>query len=82
MYRIGGAEAFASEVASTARVWQSTGRLSENTVSGEPAALDTYGDEDGKFGSDALHSWALAAIDADAVRMPLPNDRPESESAL
>ena len=65
MYRIGGAEAFASEVASTARVWQSTGRLSENTVSGEPAALDTYGDEDGKFGSDALHSWALAAIDAD-----------------
>ena len=65
MYRIGGAEAFASEVASTARVWQSTGRLSDNTVSGEPAALDTYGDEDGKFGSDALHSWALAAIDAD-----------------
>lgn len=65
MYRIGGAEAFASEVASTARVWQSTGRLSENTVSGEPAALDTSGDEDGKFGSDALHSWALAAIDAD-----------------
>ena len=65
MYRIGGAEAFASEVASTARVWQSTGRLSENTVSGEPAALDNYGDEDGKFGSDALHSWALAAIDAD-----------------
>ena len=70
MYRIGGAEAFASEVASTARVWQSTGRLSENTVAGETAALDgpssdTYGDEDGKFGSDALHSWALAAIDAD-----------------
>ena len=25
---------------------------------------------------------SLAAIDADAVSMPLPNDRPESESAL
>jgi hypothetical protein len=70
VYRVGGAEAFADEVASTAREWQATGRLTPAVIS-----------ETGRVAGDNTASEKIPASPLPACGASISTDKPEAPAS-
>ena len=75
VYRVGGAEAFADEVASTAREWQATGRLTPAVIS-ETGREHVAGDNTASEMTSAspLPACGASISDRPEARAPGPSD--------